>query len=51
MKERANINDQSSLAKVVGLLANQIGPLALGGVNRQHSHIRLVARKLLNIKK
>jgi len=51
IKERANINDQSSLAEIVGALAKQIGPLTLGSVNRQHSHIRLVARKLLTSRK
>jgi hypothetical protein len=47
MRERANINDQASLAKVVSQLADHLTPLALGQVNRQYSHIRLVARKLL----
>jgi hypothetical protein len=47
IKERANINDQAALAQVVRTLVTQISPLALGSVNRQNSHIRLVARKLL----
>ena len=47
VKERANITDQSALAQMVGTLVNQISPLTLGNVNRQNSHIRLVARKLL----
>ena len=47
MKERVNLNDQEALSKVVSLLANHITPLALGSVNRQYSHIRLVAKKLL----
>lgn len=47
MKDRANINDQAALAQVVSLLANHLTPLTLGSVNRQYSHIRLVARKLL----
>lgn len=51
VKERANINDQSALAQVVGTLVNQISPLTLGSVNRQNSHIRLVARKLLTSRK
>jgi len=46
-KERANINDQDAVASIFGSLINQIGPLTLGSVNRQHHHIRLVARKLL----
>lgn len=51
MRERANINDQSALAQVVSLLANNLTPLTLGSVNRQNSHIRLVARKLLTSRK
>ena len=47
VKERANINDQDAVANILGSLINQIGPLTLGSVNRQHHHIRLVARKLL----
>jgi hypothetical protein len=48
MKDRAGITDQSALASVIQILANQIGPVALGGANRQYSHIRLVAQKLLS---
>jgi len=51
IREKANINDQSALAQVVGTLINQISPLTLGTVNRQNSHIRLVARKLLTSRK
>lgn len=47
MRERANITDQSALAQVVSQLASHLTPLTLGTVNRQYSHIRLVARKLL----
>jgi len=47
VRERANINDQSALAQMVSILANYITPLTLGSVNRQDSHIKLVARKLL----
>jgi hypothetical protein len=47
VRERANINDQSALAQMVSILANNLTPLTLGSVNRQNSHIRLVARKLL----
>lgn len=47
MRERANINDQAALAQVVAQLASHLTPLTLGSVNRQYSHIRLVARKLL----
>jgi hypothetical protein len=51
IRERANINDQSALAQVISLLANNLSPLTLGSVNRQSSHIRLVARKLLTSRK
>ncbi|MHA1330006.1 MAG: SDH family Clp fold serine proteinase [Candidatus Hodarchaeales archaeon] len=47
VKERANINDQDAVTNILSSLINQIGPLTLGSVNRQHHHIRLVARKLL----
>ena len=47
VKDKANINDQMALAQIVKTLVGQIGPLALGSVNRQNSHIRLAARKLL----
>jgi hypothetical protein len=51
IRERANINDQSALAQMVSILANNLAPLTLGSVNRQNSHIRLVARKLLTSRK
>jgi len=51
IRERANINDQSALAEMVSILANNLAPLTLGSVNRQNSHIRLVARKLLTSRK
>jgi hypothetical protein len=51
IKERANINDQSALAQMVSILANNLAPLTLGSINRQNSHIRLVARKLLTSRK
>ncbi len=51
MRERANITDQSALAQVVSQLAINLTPLTLGSVNRQYSHTRLVARKLLTSRK
>jgi len=51
VRERANINDQSALAQMTAILANNLAPLTLGSVNRQNSHIRLVARKLLTSRK
>lgn len=51
IKERANITDQAALAQMTSILANDLTPLILGGVNRQNSHIRLVARKIINSRK
>jgi hypothetical protein len=51
LKERAGITDQSALMQLVSILANYLTPLTLGSVNRQNSHIRLVARKLLTYKR
>jgi len=51
MRERANISDQAALAQVASQLASHLTPLTLGSVNRQYSHIRLVARKLLTSRK
>lgn len=51
IRERANINDQSALAQAISILANNVTPLVLGSINRQNSHIRLVARKLLTSRK
>jgi len=47
IRERAKITDQMALAQLLGKLADNITPLVLGNINRQHPHIRLVARKLL----
>ncbi len=47
IKERANVNDQAALAHLVGMLSSSLAPLTLGQINRQNSHIRLVARKML----
>jgi len=51
MKDRAGISDQAAIAKVISQLADHLTPLTLGSVNRQYSHIRLVARKLLTARK
>ncbi len=48
MRDRAGITDQAALAQVVSQLAAHLTPLTLGTVNRQYSHIRLVARKLIS---
>ena len=51
VKDRFNINDQDALAQILNKLIEETGPLTLGSVNRQHFHIRLVARKLLTTRK
>lgn len=50
MREKVGITDQAALAQLIGQLATHVTPLTLGTVNRQYSHIRLVARKLLNLR-
>jgi hypothetical protein len=47
MREKAHLSDQTAIAQIVSQLAEHLTPLTLGSVNRQYSHIRLVARKLL----
>jgi hypothetical protein len=51
IKEKVNIHDQSALAEIVSLLANNVDPKTLGGIYRADSHIKLVARKLLTSRK
>jgi hypothetical protein len=50
MREKVGITDQAALSQLIGQLATHVSPLTLGTVNRQYSHIRLVARKLLNLR-
>jgi hypothetical protein len=50
MRDKVGITDQTALSQLIGQLATHITPLTLGTVNRQYSHIRLVARKLLNLR-
>lgn len=50
MRDKVGIRDQEALGELIGQLATHVGPLTLGTVNRQYSHIRLVARKLLNLR-
>lgn len=51
IKDKATIKDQMALANVVSHLIKDIGSLTLGSITRQYSHIRLVARKLINSRK
>jgi len=47
IREKAGLTDQTALAGPIAALANKMEPWILGQANRAHSHIRLVARKLL----
>ncbi|MCD4771628.1 hypothetical protein K8R30_04420 [archaeon] len=48
MKEKVNLNDQAALSQVISQLAQDITPLTLGTIYRTYSHIRLVAKKMLD---
>src|SRR5207247_2627226 len=50
MRDKVGVRDQRALSELIGQLATHVTPLTLGMVNRQYSHIRLVARKLLNLR-
>jgi len=47
LKERVGIDDSAALASSVNILAEKLSPWVLGSIHRAHSHIRLIARKLL----
>lgn len=47
IKEKVGIQDQKALADLTKSLADTLTPTILGQVNRVHSHIRLVAKKML----
>lgn len=47
LKEKAGLGDQTALASNVSILAEKLTPQLLGSIYRTHSHIRMVARKLL----
>lgn len=51
MKERVGLTDQDALVKMVSILAEKLTPVVLGQVQRAHSHIRLIARKLLALRR
>ncbi|PIU89605.1 MAG: hypothetical protein COZ06_17725 [Armatimonadetes bacterium CG_4_10_14_3_um_filter_66_18] len=51
LKERAGLGDQSALAGAVAILAEKLNPWVVGSIYRAHSHIRLVARKLLGARR
>jgi len=47
LKEKAGLGDQNALAANVSILAEKLTPQLLGNIYRTHSHIRMVARRLL----
>lgn len=47
VREKAGLSDQTALVGPVSALADKLDPWILGQINQAHSHIRLVARKLL----
>lgn len=47
LREKAGLTDQAALAKPLERLTSDYGPGLIGKINRVHSHIRSVARKML----
>lgn len=47
LREKAGLTDQAAIAGQITALAEKLDPRLLGQINRAHSHIRSVARKLL----
>lgn len=47
IKEKAGLSDQAALAGNIRILAEKLTPWVLGSIYRTHSHIRIVASKLL----
>jgi len=51
VQERAGLSDQASLAQALALLGGRLDAITLGSVYRTHSHIRDVARRMLQSRK
>jgi len=51
LKDKAGLGDQTALANNISILAEKLTPQLLGSIYRTHSHIRMVARKLLTSRK
>ena len=49
LRLRAGLTDQAALSQLTSVLATALTPPLLGRVERVYSHIRLVARKLLDL--
>ena len=48
-KEKMGLTEQDQIVNVFNRLVEKIHPLALGNVNRAHSQIRMLAKKLLDL--
>jgi hypothetical protein len=48
IKEVAGLTDQSAIADNVRILTEKLSPWVLGSIHRTHTHIRMVAQRLLN---
>lgn len=51
VQERAGLSDQASLAQALALLGGRLDAITLGNAYRTHSHIRDVARRMLQSRK
>ncbi len=51
LRDKVGLTDQRALYELTKTLAETLSPAVLGQVNRTHSHIRLVARKMLSLVK
>jgi len=47
VRERCSVKRRSLIMQAVKLLSDQLGPIGLGKLNRQHSYIRMVGERLL----
>lgn len=47
LRDKAGLGDQSALASNIAVLAQKLPPWILGSIYRTHSHIRMVARRML----
>ena len=48
IREKAGLGDQAAVADNVKILADKLSPWVLGNIYRTHSHIRMVARRMLS---
>jgi hypothetical protein len=51
VRDRAGLSDQASLTAGLTLLANRLDAVTLGNIYRTHSHIRDVARRMLETRR